>query len=93
MILDMEDLIRLYNNTDSRIERANLWSHIENMIEDLAIETYPNEYETSLYYDEDYEDMLSTQRESFKKGYLSAIDLLLDDQRMAVDSGVVYKMK
>ena len=72
----MEDLIRLYNNSQSRLERANLWSHIENMIEDLAIETYPNEYETSLYYDEDYEDFINTQREAFKKGYLSAIQEL-----------------
>jgi len=46
------------------------------MIEDLAIETYPNEYETSLYYDEDYEDLINTQREAFKKGYLSAMEEL-----------------
>ena len=73
----MEDLIRLYTNSQSLLERANLWSHIENMIEDLAIETYPNEYETSLYYDEDYEDLINTQREAFKKGYLSAMEDLL----------------
>ena len=73
----MEDLIRLYNNSQSRLEKANLWSHIENVIEDLAIETYPNEYETSLYYDEDYEDLINTQREAFKKGYLSAMEDLL----------------
>ena len=72
----MEDLIRLYNNSQSRLERASLWSHIENMIEDLAIETYPKEYEMSLYYDEDYEDLINTQREAFKKGYLSAIQEL-----------------
>ena len=72
----MEDLIRLYNNSQSRLERVNLWLHIENMTEDLAIETYPNEYETSLYYDEDYEDLINTQREAFKKGYLSAIQEL-----------------
>ena len=76
MSVSMEDLIRLYNNSQSRLERANLWSHIENMIEDLAIETYPNEYETSLYYDEDYEDSINTQREAFKKSYLSAIQEL-----------------
>ena len=76
MSVSMEDLIRLYNNSQSRLERANLWSHIENMIEDLAIETYPNEYETSLYYDEDYEDLINTQREAFKKGYLSAMEEL-----------------
>ena len=77
MSVSMEDLIRLYNNSQSRLERANLWSHLENMIEDLAIETYPNEYETSLYYDEDYEDLLNTQREYFKKGYLFAVQQLV----------------
>ena len=77
MSVSMEDLIRLYNNSQSRLEKANLWSHIENVIEDLAIETYPNEYETSLYYDEDYEDLINTQREAFKKGYLSAMEDLL----------------
>ena len=76
MSVSIEDLISLYNNSQSRLERANLWSHIENMIEYLAIETYPNEYETSLYYDEDYEDSINTQREAFKKGYLSAIQEL-----------------
>ncbi len=76
MSVNMKDLIRLYNNSQSRLEKANLWSHIENMIEDLAIETYPNEYETSLYYDEDYEDLINTQREAFKKGYLSSIQEL-----------------
>lgn len=76
MSVSIKDLISLYNNTQSRLERANLWLHIEAMVEDLAIETYPNEYETSLYYDEDYEDSINTQREAFKKGYLYAIQEL-----------------
>ena len=92
MTPSIQELIELYNNTESRLEKANLWSHIEEWAEIFAENKHPNEYETSLYYDEDYEDLLNTQREAFKKGYLSAIDLLLDDQRMAVDS-VVYKMK
>lgn len=76
MNVSIEDLIRLYNNSQSRLERANLWSHIEAIVEDVAIEKYPNEYETSLHYDEDYEDSINTQREAFKKGYLSAIQEL-----------------
>ena len=76
MSVSIKDLINLYNNTQSRLERANLWSHIEAMVDDLAIETYPNEYETSLYYDKDYEDSINAQREAFKKGYLSAIQKL-----------------
>lgn len=74
----LQELIKLYN-TESRIERANLWSHIEEWVEIFAENKYPNEYETSLYYDEEYEDLLNTQREAFKKGYLSAMeDLILE---------------
>ena len=75
----LQELIKLYNNTESRIEKANLWSHIEEWVEIFAENKYPNEYETSLHYDEEYEDLLNTQREAFKKGYLSAMeDLVLD---------------
>ena len=75
---NIKDLISLYNNTQSRLEKANLWSHIETLVEDLAEETYPNEYEKSLFYDEgDYEDFLDEQREAFKKGYLYAIENLI----------------
>ena len=74
---NIKDLISLYNNTQSRLERANLWSHIETLVEDLAEETYPNEYEKSLYYDEDYEDSINEQREAFKKGCLYAIENLI----------------
>ena len=80
MNVSIKDLISLYNNTQSHLERANLWSHIETLAEDLAVETYPNEYERSLYYDEDYEDSINEQREAFKKGYLYAIEnLILSD--------------
>ena len=77
MYVSIKDLISLYNNTQSRLERANLWSRIETSAEDLAVEIYPNEYERSLYYDEDYEDSINEQREAFKKGYLHAIENLI----------------
>ena len=80
MNVSIKDLISLYNNTQSRLERANLWSHIETLVEDLAVETYPNEYERSLYYDEDYEDSINEQREAFKKGYLYAIENLISSE-------------
>lgn len=76
MSLNIKGFISLYSSTQSRLEKANLWSHIEKMVEDLAIKTYPNEYETSIYYDRDYEDSINAQREAFKKGYLSAIQEL-----------------
>jgi hypothetical protein len=75
----LREVIKLYNNTKSRIEKAKLWSYIEEWVEIFAENKYPNECETSLYYDEEYEDLLNTQREAFKKGYLSAMeDLVLD---------------
>lgn len=74
---NIKDLISLYNNTQSRLERANLWSNMETLVEDLAEEKYSNEYERSLYYDEDYEESINEQREAFKKGYLYAIENLI----------------
>ena len=81
MYVSIKDLISLYNNTQSRLERANLWSHIETLAEDSAVETYPNEYERSLYYDEDYEDSINEQREAFKKGYLYVIENIILDSK------------
>lgn len=77
-MLSVQELIKLYNVSESRLEKANLWSHIEECAEIFAENKYPNEYETSLYYDEDYESFLDIQREAFKKGYLEGILLLLD---------------
>lgn len=77
MSASIKDLINLYNNTQSRIERANLWFHIESMVDDLAIKIYPNEYESSLYYGDDCEDSINTKREAFKNGYLTAIENLI----------------
>ena len=77
MSVSIKDLISLYNNTQSHLERANLWSHIEAAVEDLAIEAYPNEYETSFHYDEDYVASINARREAFKKGYLSALDNII----------------
>lgn len=81
MYVSIKDLISLYNNTQSRLERANLWSHIETLAEDLAVETYPNEYERSLYYNEDYEDSINERREAFKKGYLYVIENIILDSK------------
>ena len=78
MMLSIQELIKLYNISESRLEKANLWLHIQEWAEIFAEDKYPNEYETSLYYDEDYENLLDIQREAFKKGYLEGILLLLD---------------
>lgn len=78
MMLSVQELIKLYNRSESRLEKANLWLHIQEWAEIFAEDKYPNEYETSLYYDENYENFLDVQREAFKKGYLEGILLLLD---------------
>ena len=78
MMLSIQELIKLYNISESRLEKANLWLHVQEWAEIFAEDKYPNEYETSLYYDEDYENLLDIQREAFKKGYLEGILLLLD---------------
>ena len=39
----IQELIQLYNNAESRIEKANLWSHIEEWAEIFAENKYPNE--------------------------------------------------
>ena len=78
MMLSVQELIKLYNVSESRLEKANLWLHIQEWAEIFAEDKYPNEYETSLYYDENYENFLDVQREAFKKGYLEGILLLLD---------------
>lgn len=77
-MLSVQELIKLYNRSESRLEKANLWLHIQEWAEIFAEDKYPNEYETSLYYDENYENFLDVQREAFKKGYLEGILLLLD---------------
>ena len=74
MDVSIKELINLFNHTNSHLELENLWSHIEAAVEELAIEAYPNEYETSLHYDEDYVASINARREAFKKGYMSALD-------------------
>ena len=43
MTPSIQELIKLYNNTESRLEKANLWSHIEELAEIFAENKYPNE--------------------------------------------------
>ena len=46
----MKELIRMYKESNSALEKANIWSHINEKVEELSIEHNPDEYSGSLYY-------------------------------------------
>ncbi len=77
--LTIQDLITLYNNTESRIERANLWSHIEEKIEEISFEhNSDNDYSGSLYFTDEDALSLSNERVAYQRGYIQALnDLIL----------------
>ena len=72
----MKELIRMYKESNSVLEKANIWSHINEKIEELYIEHNPDDYSSSLYYDEDSVFRLNLKREAYKRGFLQAIQIL-----------------
>jgi hypothetical protein len=72
----MKELIRMYKESDSVLEKANLWAHIEEKVEELTIEHNPDEYSGSLYYSEDEAYTLQLEREAYKRGFIQAIQIL-----------------
>ena len=72
----MKELLRLYKETNSVLEKANIWSHIEEKVEELSIGHNTDEYAGSLYYDEEYAYRLNLEREAYKRGFIQAIQML-----------------
>lgn len=72
----MKELIRMYKASNSVLEKANLWAHIEEKVEEMAIEHNPDDYAGSLYYDEDNAYHLQLEREAYKRGFTQAIQIL-----------------
>ena len=72
----MKELIRMYKESDSVLEKANLWAHIEEKVEELTIEHNPDEYSGSLYYSEDEAYTLQLEREAYTRGFIQAIQIL-----------------
>lgn len=72
----MKDLLRIYKKSKSVIEKANIWSRIEEKVKKIAIEQNPNEYESSLYWDEEYDINLEQERDAYKRGFMKAIQVL-----------------
>jgi hypothetical protein len=72
----MKELIRMYKESDSVLEKANIWSHINEKVEELSIEHNPDDYSGSLYYDEEDAYRLNLEREAYKRGFIQAIQML-----------------
>ena len=72
----MKELIRMYKESDSVLEKANIWSHINEKVEDLSIEQNPDDYAGSLYYDEEDAHRIILEREAYKRGFIQAIQIL-----------------
>ena len=58
----MKELIRMYKESNSVLEKANILSHINKKVEELSIEHNPDEYSGSLYYSEDESYTLQLER-------------------------------
>lgn len=72
----MKELIRMYKESDSVLEKANIWSHINEKVKELSIEHNPDDYSGSLYYDEEDAYRLNLEREAYKRGFIQAIQML-----------------
>lgn len=72
------ELVRVYKESESPLEKANIWLHIVAEIEEIAYKNNSdNDYSTSLYWTEDDERALSDEREAYKRGYIQAINDLI----------------
>ena len=72
----MKELIRMYKESDSVLEKANIWSHINEKVEEISIEHNPDDYSGSLYYNEEDAYRLNLEREAYKRGFIQAIQIL-----------------
>lgn len=72
----MKDLLKKYKESNSVLEKATIWTHIEGLVDELSIEHNPDEYSGSLYYDEDYAHNIVMEREAYKRGFIQAIQML-----------------
>ena len=72
----MKELLRLYKESNSVLEKANIWSHINEKVKELSIEHNPDDYSGSLYYDEENAYRLNLEREAYKRGFIQAIQML-----------------
>ena len=72
----MKELLRLYKSSNSPLEKANIWSHIEEKAEELSVEHNPDDYAGSLYYNEEDAHCINLERDAYKRGFIQAIQIL-----------------
>ena len=72
----MKELIKMYKESNSVLEKANIWSHINEKVEELSIEHNPDDYAGSLYYDEYDAYRINLERDAYKRGFIQAIQVL-----------------
>lgn len=73
----IKELIRIYKTSESSLEKANIWSHILEIIDEVTVEKNPDEFSDSLYWNEEDSVDLENEREAYKRGYIQAINDLL----------------
>jgi len=67
----MKELIRIYKESKSPLEKANIWSHILEKLD----EQY--DYIGSLYFNENEAIDLNNPRDTYKRGYIQALNDLI----------------
>ena len=76
--INIAELLSLYKESKSTLEKSNIWSHILECIADISIEHNLDYQSGSLYWDEDNAIDLNNEREAYERGYIQAInDLIL----------------
>lgn len=73
----IKELFKQLHATESMTERARIYTQIREAVIDLSCDEYINEYETSLFYDEDYVNSLQDRRDGFVKGFFKAVEMLV----------------
>lgn len=72
----MKDLLKAYVNIENPFLKSKLWTDIVDKVDKIVMENNEDEYDTSLYYDEEYVHQINIEREAYKKGFIKAIEVL-----------------
>lgn len=76
--INIAELLRIYKESESPLEKANLWSHIRDEIDKIAYEhNSDKDYSDSLYCTEEDSFALTEEREAYTRGYIQAINDLI----------------
>ena len=76
--LNITELLNLYKESKSPIEKSNIWFNVLECIKDISDEHNLDYQCGSLYWDEDSAINLNNEREAYERGYIQAInDLIL----------------